>query len=352
MTDLRPFSATTLDRRPELEPAVDRLITGNVPEFMTWESPGNWRRYRLYDTFPTHQYRVLDEREQLVAAANRLPVHWDGTVDGLPEGSDGVLVSALSRTGHDSPNTLCMLSVSVAPRLRGTGTAERLLGPVIRQPKDTAPTDTPEESPMPPLRPAAVGCGAAARSCHLTALIDPDPEQAEAALDRYRELGGTSRNVRVARCADESSDASNAAVVAVPHTSHATAARDLPARGKHVLLEKPMATSASDAEALAGALPVTGGPGVCNAVYVDDVADAPVAALTASHVTEKRFLLNGPGTVGRGDFFDRVRDLRGLTAPAGTAPGPPRVTFQDGMDLTARWARWAGYAAGAGGVGR
>ncbi|WP_062650039.1 NAD-dependent epimerase/dehydratase family protein [Streptomyces maremycinicus] len=127
------------------------------------------------------------------------------------------------------------------------------------------------------------------------------------------------------------------------------------------------------------ALPAAGAPGVCNAVYVDDVADAAVAALTAPRVAGERFLLNGPGTVGWGDFFDRVRDLRGLPAPAGapsagvvpdwelalysgrahadaaraaTALGAPRVTFQDGMDLTARWARWAGYAAGADGAGR
>lgn len=127
------------------------------------------------------------------------------------------------------------------------------------------------------------------------------------------------------------------------------------------------------------ALPVTGDPGVCNAVYVDDVADAVVAALTAPHAAGERLLLNGPGTVGWGDFFDRVRDLRGLSGPAGTPPadlipdwelalysgraradatraatalGAPRVTFRDGMDLTARWARWAGYAAGSDGAGR
>ncbi|WP_078890464.1 Gfo/Idh/MocA family protein [Streptomyces maremycinicus] len=117
---------------------------------------------------------------------------------------------------------------------------------------------------MPPLRLAVVGCGAAARSCHLTALpkvpdirltalIDPDPEQAGAALDWYREQGGTSGDVRTARSVDDVSDAFDAAVVAVPHTAHATVTGDLLARGKHVLLEKPMATSAPDTEALAAA---------------------------------------------------------------------------------------------------
>ncbi|MGW7418914.1 Gfo/Idh/MocA family protein [Streptomyces sp. NPDC054813] len=117
---------------------------------------------------------------------------------------------------------------------------------------------------MQPLRLAVVGCGAAARSCHLTALphvpqirltalIDPDPEQARAALQWYTDQGGSAEDVLIARSVEEAADAFDAAVVAVPHTAHAAVAGDLLARGKHVLLEKPMATSAADAEALAAA---------------------------------------------------------------------------------------------------
>ncbi|WP_284581990.1 NAD-dependent epimerase/dehydratase family protein [Streptomyces sp. 2P-4] len=126
---------------------------------------------------------------------------------------------------------------------------------------------------MPPVRLAIVGCGAAARGCHLpalpplkgdvqlTALVDRDPRQAEAALALYRELGGTDAD-RVVLAADpaEAADAFDAAVVVAPHTLHAPIVRELLAAGKHVLLEKPMTTSVEDAEALAATAAAEGAP--------------------------------------------------------------------------------------------
>ncbi|MGC9379970.1 NAD-dependent epimerase/dehydratase family protein [Streptomyces sp. MH13] len=116
---------------------------------------------------------------------------------------------------------------------------------------------------MPPVRLALVGCGAAARGCHvpalpplkgdvqLTALIDRDPRQARAALELYRELGGTGADaVVVATDPAEAADVFDAAVVAVPHTVHARTVESLLAAGKHVLLEKPMTTSVEDARHL------------------------------------------------------------------------------------------------------
>ncbi|MFV2118471.1 Gfo/Idh/MocA family protein, partial [Streptomyces sp. Act-28] len=117
---------------------------------------------------------------------------------------------------------------------------------------------------MPPVRLAIVGCGAAARGCHvpalpplkgdvqLTALIDQDPRQARATLELYRELVGTGADeVVIASDPDEAADAFDAAVVVVPHTVHARTVESLLASGKHVLLEKPMATSVEDARHLA-----------------------------------------------------------------------------------------------------
>ncbi|MFF3016147.1 NAD-dependent epimerase/dehydratase family protein [Streptomyces sp. NPDC057939] len=126
---------------------------------------------------------------------------------------------------------------------------------------------------MPPVRLAIIGCGAAARGCHLpalpplkgevrlTALIDHDPRQAEAALALYRELGGTDADA-VVLAADpaEVADAFDAAVVVAPHTLHAPIVRALLAAGKHVLLEKPMTTTVEDAEGLAAAAAAAGAP--------------------------------------------------------------------------------------------
>ncbi|MDK9495903.1 NAD-dependent epimerase/dehydratase family protein [Streptomyces katrae] len=126
---------------------------------------------------------------------------------------------------------------------------------------------------MTPVRLAIVGCGAAARGCHLpalpplkgdvqlTALIDRDPRQAEAALALYRELGGTdAEQVVLATDPALAADAFDAAVVVAPHTLHAPIVEVLLAAGKHVLLEKPMTTSVEDARRLARTAAAEGAP--------------------------------------------------------------------------------------------
>ncbi|MEU7552277.1 NAD-dependent epimerase/dehydratase family protein [Streptomyces sp. NPDC044571] len=126
---------------------------------------------------------------------------------------------------------------------------------------------------MPPVRLAIIGCGAAARGCHLpalpplkgdvqlTALIDRDPPKAEAALALYRELGGTDADqVVLATDPAEAADAFDAAVVVAPHTLHAPIVRALLAAGKHVLLEKPMTTSVEEARDLAATAAAEGAP--------------------------------------------------------------------------------------------
>jgi nucleoside-diphosphate-sugar epimerase len=115
-------------------------------------------------------------------------------------------------------------------------------------------------------------------------------------------------------------------------------------------------------------LPTAGDPGVCNAVYVDDVVGAIAAALTAPAAAGRRLLVTGPDEVSWGEFFDAFRRLRGLAAPTGRAQGAQvpdwelalyksparavgaqaeellgrsRVTLAEGFDLVAAWARWA-----------
>ncbi|MEU5426326.1 hypothetical protein AB0H73_12070 [Streptomyces olivoreticuli] len=121
------LAITTLDRAPGLRDSVDELITANMPVFMSWESPGNWRWHHLYERFAAHQLCVTDERGALVAAANGLPVRWDGTVGGLPGGADDVLVRATDGDLAERATALCLLSVSVAPEHRRTRLPQLLL---------------------------------------------------------------------------------------------------------------------------------------------------------------------------------------------------------------------------------
>ncbi|MEU6312571.1 hypothetical protein ABZ873_16625, partial [Streptomyces sp. NPDC047014] len=73
------LTLTDLSRDPGLLPEVDALIGANMPAFMSWESPGNWRWHGMYDRYAEHQLCLVDGDGRLVAAANGLPVRWDGT---------------------------------------------------------------------------------------------------------------------------------------------------------------------------------------------------------------------------------------------------------------------------------
>ncbi|MDX3103367.1 NAD-dependent epimerase/dehydratase family protein [Nonomuraea angiospora] len=111
------------------------------------------------------------------------------------------------------------------------------------------------------MRLGIVGCGAAARLCHLppltndgpfllTALVDRVIEHAVTAADHYRELRGHLRGpgnpVAVLDSVEAALPDIDAAVVATPHATHADVAERLLRAGKHVLVEKPLALTPAE----------------------------------------------------------------------------------------------------------
>jgi len=122
-----PFTVTDASARPDLVAQADALVAANLPPFMMWESPGNWRWHRVYSLFPHEQVFVTDGSGALVAALHAVPTAWSGAVTDLPAGYDDVLVQA---TADDAPpaTALCLLSMSICPHLRGQGLSAELLG--------------------------------------------------------------------------------------------------------------------------------------------------------------------------------------------------------------------------------
>ncbi|MBV9143283.1 MAG: Gfo/Idh/MocA family oxidoreductase [Pseudonocardiales bacterium] len=111
------------------------------------------------------------------------------------------------------------------------------------------------------VRLALVGCGAAALGCHvpafpridgatLTVLVDPSPAQRAVVLETLGEYGYRPSSVQGYTDLDEALDHFDAAVVAAPHSFHRPIGQRLLDAGKHVLLEKPIATTLADAEAM------------------------------------------------------------------------------------------------------
>ncbi|MDB5711483.1 MAG: oxidoreductase [Sphingomonas bacterium] len=110
---------------------------------------------------------------------------------------------------------------------------------------------------MTPVRVAMVGCGAIAELGHLpgaavapdvdvTVLIDRDESRARAMAEAF---GIAHVETDIARAADHA----EAAIVALPPHLHRPAAETLFAAGLHVLMEKPLATSVADSDAMIAA---------------------------------------------------------------------------------------------------
>ena len=109
----------------------------------------------------------------------------------------------------------------------------------------------------PKLRFAVVGCGAVAASHYLPALagsdlaaaallVDADPPRARALARRWG-VAGVAADYR------EVPGRAEAAVIALPNHLHAPVASELLAAGVHVLVEKPMALSTAECDAMIAA---------------------------------------------------------------------------------------------------
>src|SRR5262245_48011609 len=112
--------------------------------------------------------------------------------------------------------------------------------------------------PTVPLRVALVGCGAVARTNLMPVLAGHDRLRVSVVVDRDQtraeELARAYNVPRVVTDFDALTSADiDAAVLATPPAHHAPATIALMTRGLHVFAEKPIATTAADAEAMVAA---------------------------------------------------------------------------------------------------
>ena len=80
---------------------------------------------------------LLDDEATVVAGGWGVPLAWDGSVDGLPDGWDGALERAVSE--HDSersPDTLCAMATEVVSEHRGHGLSAQVLMALREQAKE------------------------------------------------------------------------------------------------------------------------------------------------------------------------------------------------------------------------
>ncbi len=128
----------TLAERPELEAQIPRLHAEGWPAFMHADAVAVRYWGDLLSTFAEYQYVLCDDADTLVAAGHAIPLVWDGTVEGLPEGWDAAIMQGFRDYEQgQAPTALCGLSIVIAPTQQGRGLSELM----VRAMKDLAAAD-------------------------------------------------------------------------------------------------------------------------------------------------------------------------------------------------------------------
>jgi hypothetical protein len=70
---------------------------------------------RLTEERPEFQFYLLDN-DEVLARGHSLPVCWDGSIGGLPEGIDGAIARGFD---GDGANVLCAMLIAIPPNHRG-----------------------------------------------------------------------------------------------------------------------------------------------------------------------------------------------------------------------------------------
>ena len=86
-----------------------------------------WRR--LYEDFADFQFVLYDEAEDAVLAeGHTIPFAWDGTVEGLPAGIDGLVEDAFRlREEAVKPTALSALAIEIRPTVQGGGLSRAMI---------------------------------------------------------------------------------------------------------------------------------------------------------------------------------------------------------------------------------
>ncbi len=111
---------TTLERSPDL---AERLPFGpGWPEFIFHDPVARALMPTVNRVFSSYSVVLLTDDDEPIAGGWGVPLHWDGTVDGLPAGWDGALEQAVAQ--HEQgvqPNTLCAMATEVVAARQGEG---------------------------------------------------------------------------------------------------------------------------------------------------------------------------------------------------------------------------------------
>jgi GNAT superfamily N-acetyltransferase len=124
------YSFVTAAEANDMYQRCEPLMLASWSLFMMNDPVGNRLWVKLYDVFPEYQFMLVDRRtDEIVAAGNSLPFHFDRPLTELPDtGWDWVIEKGFTdqRSGR-SPNLLSALAITIAPEHRGKGLSSHMV---------------------------------------------------------------------------------------------------------------------------------------------------------------------------------------------------------------------------------
>jgi GNAT superfamily N-acetyltransferase len=131
VSEPRLFSAR---ERPDLAERAPEATADVWPEYNRHGDVLNRYWGSLDEVFPDFQFVAYDEEaDEVLAQGHTIPLAWDGTVEGLPAGIDGLVEEAfaVARDGGRA-NTLSAGAVEIPPRHQSRGLSRVLLAEMKR----------------------------------------------------------------------------------------------------------------------------------------------------------------------------------------------------------------------------
>jgi GNAT superfamily N-acetyltransferase len=122
------YRVVTLKERPDLEEDLDKLHSLGWPKFMREDPIANKYWGKLLSWYSEFQFFLLDKNGKAIACGNSIPFSWDGSINGLPSGWDGVFEKGImDHENHIVPNSVSALAIVIHPDFQGKGLSELMI---------------------------------------------------------------------------------------------------------------------------------------------------------------------------------------------------------------------------------
>ena len=119
--------------RPDLQERAHEATAGIWPEYnLHGEVPNHFWEH-LDDVFSEFQFVLYDDAaDEILGQGHSIPLAWDGTVDGLPDGFDGLLRDGFTlREAGGEPTMLSALAIEVPAAAQGRGTSRAMIEAMV-----------------------------------------------------------------------------------------------------------------------------------------------------------------------------------------------------------------------------